>query len=285
LLLARRGKGRPKKCSGGTISRPTYRELGITKPHIARDALAVAQAVSEPMLCRFLTTEPNLRVAALLRFARHHEGTTEGCWLLPPEWQDGLRARYGEYVDLFPYPRKEGYDALTISWAEVQAQHPGAALLVHPPFIAGDYDEGQSLVDVVRKCIAEASLGVGPILLVMPTRYAVNLLLEAKIQISKMRSMGRPRFGHTSRPESHKSPPPVTFFELNPPPAGDELTMSIPVSMLETEIIDGEECWRIPMPTGLRENTKYRVKICANGREIPDDLLVWLPASTSIPPQ
>jgi hypothetical protein len=102
LLLARRGKGRPKKCSGGTISRPTYRELGITKPHIARDALAVAQAVSEPMLCRFLTTEPNLRVAALLRFARHHEGTTEGYWLLPPEWQDGLRARYGEYVDCFP---------------------------------------------------------------------------------------------------------------------------------------------------------------------------------------
>jgi hypothetical protein len=26
------------------------------------------------MLCRFLTTEPNLRVAALLRFARHHAG-------------------------------------------------------------------------------------------------------------------------------------------------------------------------------------------------------------------
>lgn len=63
---------------------------------------------------------------------------------------------------------------------------------MHLPFVKGDYDEGQSLVDVVRKCIEETSKGVGPILLIMPTRYSVNLLLEANIE-TKMRSMGRPR--------------------------------------------------------------------------------------------
>ena len=145
---------------------------------------------------------------------------------------------------MFPDPRREGYDALSIDWAEIKRQHPDAALLVHPPFVKGDYDEGQSLVDVVRKCIYEASRGVGPILLVMTTRYSVNLLAEAPIEITQMRSMGRPRFLHTSTAESHKSPPPVTFFEINLPRDENEITMTIPTSMLQTEIIDGEECWR-----------------------------------------
>jgi hypothetical protein len=64
LLLVRRGKGRPhKNVLGEYFSRPTYQQLGITKPHIARDALAVAQNVSEGVLYRFLTTEPRLRLA------------------------------------------------------------------------------------------------------------------------------------------------------------------------------------------------------------------------------
>lgn len=46
LLLVRRGKGQPSKnVLEELFFRPTYRQLGITKPHIARDALAVAQNV------------------------------------------------------------------------------------------------------------------------------------------------------------------------------------------------------------------------------------------------
>jgi hypothetical protein len=50
--------------------------------------------------------------------------------------------------------------------------------------------------------------------------------------------------------------------------------MTIPTTMLQTEIIDGEECWKIPMPTGLRPNIKYRVTLSANGRRVPLEELI-----------
>jgi hypothetical protein len=60
LSLARRGKGRPRKAENVLsehFSRPTYRQLGITKPHIARDALIVG-AIPAEVLRDFLALNP-----------------------------------------------------------------------------------------------------------------------------------------------------------------------------------------------------------------------------------
>jgi hypothetical protein len=250
LLLVRRGKGRPRKnVLGEHFSRPTYRQLGITKPHIARDALAIAENVPEGVRYKFLAMEPDLRLTNLFRYARKHGGHKGGFFLMPPERLNSLQARYGEIIDVFPHPRPDGYNALAISWADLKKDKPNAALYVHPPFVKEDYDEGQTLTDVVRKCIEEAGNGVGPIVLVMPTRAAVNLLLEAsfdQIEISDMDSWGRPRFGHTEKLETHKSPPAVTFFELNPKPAPVP-TIKIVIDLSDVDWDDGEEWIEIPI--------------------------------------
>lgn len=74
------------------------------------------------MLYRFLTTEPRLRLANLLHYARNHgDGATEGFWLLPPGLIDGVIGPVWRDIDLFPYPRPEGYDVLSISWADLKA--------------------------------------------------------------------------------------------------------------------------------------------------------------------
>ena len=203
----------------------------------------------EGVLYKFLAMVPDLRLTNLFRYARKHGGHKGGFFLMPPERLNSLQARYGEIIDVFPHPRPDGYNALAISWADLKKDKPNAALYVHPPFVKEDYDEGQTLTDVVRKCIEEAGNGVRPIVLVMPTRAAVNLLLEARvdqIEISDMDSWGRPRFGHTEKLETHKSPPAVTFFELNPKPAPVP-TIKIVIDLSDVDWDDGEEWLEIPL--------------------------------------
>jgi hypothetical protein len=75
------------------------------------------------------------------------------------------------------------------------------------------------------------------------TRAAVNLLLEARVdqfEISDMDSWGCPRFGHTEKLETHKSPPAVTFFELNPKPAPVP-TIKIAIDLSDVDWDGGEE--------------------------------------------
>src|ERR1700752_328404 len=94
--------------------------------------------------------------------------------LTTPDLRAYLEDKYCELVDVFPHPRPPGYDAMQISWAELKKDKPYAALYVNPPFRKRDSEDGYRFTDVVRKCIEEAQKGVGPIILVMPTRSTFN---------------------------------------------------------------------------------------------------------------
>jgi hypothetical protein len=233
LLLARRGKGRPRKAENVLsehFSRPTYRQLGITKRHIARDALIVG-AIPAEVLRDFLALNPADRrhllgsksdptIAGLVRYAMSRGGVrTHGFFLTNRDLRAYLEQRYGELVDVFGHPRPP-YDALKISWAELKKGKPHAALYVNAPFLTRDWEGGYNIADAVRKCIEEAEKGVGPIILVMPTRSTTNMLLEArKIIDVELESLGRPAWLHTETHKGQPSPPPITLFELNKKPA------------------------------------------------------------------
>jgi hypothetical protein len=233
LLLARRGKGRPRKPENvlsAYFSRPTYRQLGITKPHIARDALIVG-AIPAEVLHDFLALNPADRrhllgsksdptIAGLVRYAMSRGGArTHGFFLTNRDLRAYLEQKYGELVDVFPHPRPP-YDALQISWAELKKDKPNAAFYVNAPFVTRDWEDGYNIADVVRKCIEEAEKGVGPIILVMPTRSTVNMLLEARKTIDvELESLGRPVWLHTETHKGQPSPPPSTLFVLDKKPA------------------------------------------------------------------
>lgn len=150
LCLVRRGKGRPRKSENVLtehFSRPTYRQLGIAKRHIARDALIVG-AIPPEMLRDFLALDPtdrrrrlgsksNPTIAGLVTYATMCSGVrrTGGFFLTPPDLKAKLEQEYGELVDVFPHPRPPDYDALQISWAELKKDKPDAALYVNPPFL------------------------------------------------------------------------------------------------------------------------------------------------------
>ena len=234
LFLVRRGKGRPRKPENVLsehFSRPTYPQLGIRKPHIARDALIVG-AIPAEVLRDFLALNPadrrhllgsksNPTIAGLVRYAMFNGARrTGGFFLTPPDLRAYLEQKYGELVDVFPHLRAPGYDALQISWAELKKDKPYPALYVNSPFLKQNWEDGYSLVDVVQKCIKEAKKGVGPIILVMPTRSAINMLLEARQTIDiEFESIGRPAWLHTETHKAHPSPPPIPLFELNKQPA------------------------------------------------------------------
>jgi hypothetical protein len=231
LSLVRRGKGRPRKPENVLsehLSRQTYRQLGITKPYIARDALIVG-AIPAEVLRDFLALNPADRrhllgsksdptIAGLVRYAEKCGGVRRsgGYILITPDLRAYLEQKYCELVDVFPHPRPPGYDAMKISWAELKKDKPYAALYVNPPFRKQDSEDGYSLTDVVPKCIQEAKRGVGPIILVIPTKSTINMLLEARQKIDvNLESIGRPAWLHTETNKAHPSPLPITLFELN----------------------------------------------------------------------
>jgi hypothetical protein len=232
LLLVRRGKGRPRKPENVLsehFSRAPYRQLGI-KPHIAKNALLVG-AIPAEVLREFLALDPAERrrrlgsksdptIAGLVRYAtRSGVRRTGGFILTHPDLQAQLEEKYGELVDVFPHPRPPGYDALQISWAELKKDKPHAALYVNAPFLKGDWDYGYGFAGLVRKCIEEAQKGVGPIILVMPTRSTMNMLFEARQIIDvEMESLGRPVWLHAETHEEQPSPGTITLFELNKKP-------------------------------------------------------------------
>jgi hypothetical protein len=126
LLLVRRGKGRPRKSENVLsehFSRPTYRQLGITKRHIARDALIVG-AIPAEVLRDFLALNPADRrqrlgsksdptIAGLVRYAMSSGERWTGRFVLtPPDLRAQLEQTHGELVDVFPHPRPPGYDAV-----------------------------------------------------------------------------------------------------------------------------------------------------------------------------
>ena len=113
------------------FSRPTYRQLGITKPHIARDALIVG-AIPAEVLRDFLALNPadrrhllgsksNPTIVGLARYAMCNGVRRTGRFVLtPPDLRAQLEQTYGELIDVFPDRRPPGYDALQISWAELR---------------------------------------------------------------------------------------------------------------------------------------------------------------------
>jgi len=268
FVAVRRGKGRPRKPENVLsehFSRPTYRQLGITKRHIARDALIVG-AIPAEVLRDFLALSPADRrqrlgsksdptIAGLVRYAMSRGGArTHGFFLTSRDLRAYLEQRYGELVDVFADPRPP-YDALKISWAELKKGKPHAALYVNAPFLTRDWEGGYNIADAVRKCIEEAEKGVGPIILVMPTRSTVNMLLEAsKIIEVELESLGRPAWLHTETHKGQPSPPPITLFELDKKPAP-----SIPVAPgpglwgIEMEYSGPIISWKFPPVRGVSD--------------------------------
>jgi phage N-6-adenine-methyltransferase len=76
-------------------------------------------------------------------------------WLTPPDLYKQLDDEFHFYFDPFPYPRADGWDALTMEWGEMN--------YVNGPFASSD---GPGLTAVVRKAIEEqpqgTHLGVDP---------------------------------------------------------------------------------------------------------------------------
>src|SRR5437762_12329328 len=232
LSLVKRGKGRPRKPENVLsehFSGATYRQLGIIKPHIARDALKLA-AIPAEVLRDFLALSPADRrrlgsksdptIAGLVTYATMCSGVRQsgGFILTPPDLKAQLEGKYGELVDVFSHPHPP-YDALQISWAELKKDKPHAALYVNAPFRKRDSEHGYTFTEVVQKCIEEAKKGVGPIVLVMPMRSTLNMLLEARQIIDiELESIGRPAWLHTETGEERPSPLPIILVELKKKP-------------------------------------------------------------------
>jgi hypothetical protein len=226
--------------------------VGAIPAEVLRDFLALNPADRRHLL----GSKSDPTIAGLVRYAMSSGERWRARFVLtPPDLRAHLEQRYGELVDVFPHPRKPGYDALKISWAELKKGKPHAALYVNAPFLTRDWEGGYNIADAVRKCIEEAEKGVGPIILVMPTRSTFNMLLEArKIIDVELESLGRPAWLHTETHKRQPSPPPITLFELDRKPAH-----SIPVAPcpglwgIEMEYSGPTISWKFPPLRGLSD--------------------------------
>jgi hypothetical protein len=123
----------------------------------------------------------------------------EKYWLTPPEVYNQLDNEFHFDFDPCPYPKKEGYNALTVNW--------GHSNFINPPFHRYN---GIGPTAFVRKAIEESKKGNGSVLL-LPTQSYVNLLLENG---ATLRSMGRIRWIHAEKHTYSPGPSPITAFIL-----------------------------------------------------------------------
>jgi hypothetical protein len=232
---------RPPHRPGKTILSESFsfEQMGL-RVHVARNAQRVARHDKEtvheylalPPLARLKLLGSNKSdptIEGLDRFggADDHKrfggrnGGSGGRYLLTPQDRLAeLQARYPGHriIDIFPAKRKPGYDALAIGDWRTLKHYPTEKVVyyVHPPFVRADYDRGQGLNDVVRKCICEAHKGNTPIGLLISVRSTINLLIEALDVLDiKMESWGRTQYEDTETGEPDPSPPLSALFTFN----------------------------------------------------------------------
>jgi len=122
-------------------------------------------------------------------------------WLTPPELYKKLDEEFHFDFDPCPYPKRVGFNGLTVRWGKVN--------YCNPPFrkIDGNTDGPTAFV---HKAIEEQKLGNSTVLLI-PAQSYINLLLEAG---AELRSAGRTRFLEVDTKEPLKSPSPTIIAVL-----------------------------------------------------------------------
>jgi hypothetical protein len=103
-------------------------------------------------------------------------------WLSPASYWAAVQKRYPGIVDVLPYPRPEGYDALTAPWTKKAYANIPFGTTIDP--ITG---KKVGLTAWARKIIAEQAKG-NTTVIPFPMDYGFHLLVNAG---AKFRSVGR----------------------------------------------------------------------------------------------
>lgn len=134
----------------------------------------------------------------------HHKEIEDRHWITPQETAEIVREEIGgNYVDICPHPRPEGYDALEAEWPDLG--------YLNAPFIRRNELKGRGLTAWVTKAIEEGKNKT--IAVVLPVRRIIAAMLEAGASV---RSLGRVKWQHTDSGKPTGRPDNCLLFVLRP---------------------------------------------------------------------
>jgi hypothetical protein len=190
--LTREVDGRQLVCVQGDIESPT--ELPET-PSVAVEPVADPDPAA-------LQAEITALLARLKQYESSPAPPGGRYWRVPPDVYAKLDDEFHFTYDPCPFPRTDGYDALTAEW--------GAVNLVNPPFKQDDALGGRATTAFARKSVEQQTKGKTTVFLA-PTNAYVNVLLAAGAEV---RPLGRVRWLEVDTGEPWKSPNNISAFIL-----------------------------------------------------------------------